>query len=141
MSDWKEKQSMLELAYQSNQRLAKKLQQYKDIEKELDIDLILVSKVLTALSNHYVFVKEMKLVHKEGYSVFEETGEIKRTIIVHFSRYINGTEDWFFSTSFITNSYNYLVKGYGKTWALTREELESKYEKEENQRLNIVGSE
>ena len=35
-----------------------------------------------------------------GYSIDEETGEIERKVIVRFSRYANGTRDWFFTISF-----------------------------------------
>ena len=103
-----------------------KLGQYEDIEDELDIDLITFSKLLKALDRECVYVKVKKTKQCDGYSINEETGEIRRCVVARFSRYINGLRDWFFTISFGCSSSvdHYLLKDYGKTWALTKEELE-----------------
>lgn len=103
-----------------------KLGKLEDIEEELDIDLIIFSKFLCALNKGWVYVKVKKEKQYDGYSAIEETGEIAMKTIIRFSRYINGTRDWYFTTSFgdISGVNNYLLKDYGKTWALRKEELE-----------------
>lgn len=105
---------------------ANKLGQLEDIEDELGIDLLTFSKLLYALDKECVYVKVKKTKQYNGYSVDEETGEIERNIIARFSRYANGTREWFFTISFgnISSVNHYLLKDYGKTWALTKEELE-----------------
>lgn len=104
-----------------------KLSQLEDIEEEYGIDLIFFLKLLSALDKGFVYVKVRKIKQYKGYSAIEETGEIKRTVITRFSRYINGTRDWFFTIPSMDVSIvtRYLLKDYGVTWALTREELET----------------
>lgn len=107
-----------------------KLGQLEDIEEELGIDLIVFSKLLLALDKGSVYVKVRRTKQYDGYSAIEETGEIRETVITRFSRFINGARDWFFTISYggaFTVS-RYLLNGYGKTWALTREELETQKE-------------
>jgi len=108
MSSWKEKQSMLEQADKANIRLAKEIKQYKDIEEELGIDLITLFKALT---NGF-------------YTIREDLGLITDARLV-----LNHTYPKF---EFIRDDsmYFYNLKDYGKTWALTKEEL--KNGKEEN---------
>ena len=103
-----------------------KLGKLEDVEEQYDIDLIIFSKLLDALDKDCVYVKVKKIKQYDGYSAVEETGEIESKNIARFSRYINGTRDWYFTTSFgdISGVNNYLLKDYSKTWALTREELE-----------------
>ena len=103
-----------------------KLGKLEDVEEQYDIDLIIFSKLLDALDKDCVYVKVKKIKQYDGYSAVEETGEIESKNIARFSRYINGTRDWYFTTSFgdISGVNNYLLKDYIKTWALTREELE-----------------
>lgn len=110
----------------SIEQALKEHEQYKAIEQELGIDLLNFSKILYALEKECVYVKVKEKKQYDGYSVDEETGEIERKVIVRFSRYINGTRDWFFTISFsdISSVNQYLLKDYGKTWALTRKELE-----------------
>ena len=105
--------------------MSKGLEALKDIEEELGIDLVTFSKLLYALDKECVYVKVKKTKQYNGYSVDEETGEIERNIIARFSRYVNGTREWFFTISFtdISSVNHYLLKDYGKTWALTKEEL------------------
>lgn len=121
----------LEGEFFENQTLAidgnaiEKLGQLEDMEEEYGIDLIFFLKLLPALDKDYVYVKVRKIKQYEGYSAIEETGEIKGTVITRVARYINGTRDWFFIISSMDVSIvtHYLLKDYGVTWALTREEL------------------
>ena len=107
-----------------------KLGQFEDSEEEHGIDLIVFSKLLSALEKGWVYVKVRKIKQYTGYSAIEETGKIEQAFITRFSRYINGTRDWFFTTPSIdiTIANHYLLKDYGVTWALTREELETQKE-------------
>jgi hypothetical protein len=102
-----------------------KLGQLEDIEEKYEIDLIFFLKLLSALDKGSVYVKVRRTKQYDGYSAIEETGEIKKTTIARFSRYINGTRDWFFTISYggASTVSRYLLNDYGKTWALTREEL------------------
>lgn len=114
--------------YSPNYRLSdciEKLGQLEDIEEELGIDLLSFSKILFALDDERVYVKEMIYKQYDGYGCFEETGKVERHCIVRFSRAINGNRDWFFIVHFEYNpkEYLYRLQDYGKTWALTREEL------------------
>ena len=126
----------LEGEFYENQTLAidgnaiEKLGQLEDSEEEYGIDLIYFLKLLSALDKGWVYVKVRRIKQYVRYSAIEESGEIMRTVITRFSRYINGTRDWFFTISSIDISIvdHYLLKDYGKTWALTREELETRKE-------------
>lgn len=115
----------IENDHNSSQIIRNKLGQLEDIEEERGIDLILFGKVLQALDSDCVYVKIRELKQYNGYSLQEETGEIRRCVIARFDRYINGLRDWFFTISFndISCTNHYLLKDYGKTWALTKEEL------------------
>lgn len=111
--------------FHAAQAMRNKLGQLEDIEEDLNIDLNVFSKVLYALDKECVYVKAKKRKQYDGYSVDEETGEIERRLIVGFYRYTNGTRDWFFTISSGDRSSvnHYSLNEYGKTWALTREEL------------------
>ena len=109
-----------------NESIYNKLCQLEDIEEELDIDLRVFGKVLQALDSECIYVKIKETKQYDGYSLDEETGEIRRCVIVRFSRYSNGLRDWFFTISWgdLSSAKHYLLKDYGKTWALMKEELE-----------------
>lgn len=93
----------LESAYQ---QCFDKLGQLEDIEEEIGIDLITKDKVE---KNRYVFV---------GY---QNSIEINQVEIKKYGRL--GIDIYDKNAVF---KYNYLsYKDYGKTWALTREELEN----------------
>jgi hypothetical protein len=122
----------LEGEFYENQTLAidgnaiEKLGELEDIEEEYGIDLIILLKLLSAADKGLIYVKVRKIKQYTGYSAIEETGKIERAFITRFSRYINGTRDWFFTiysgdTSIATN---YVLKDYGVNWAFSREELE-----------------
>ena len=84
-----------------------RLQEYKSLEKELGIDLITLIKALKG----GVFVKNRKGI-EFAQSVFVGKGVINCS--VYSSKYSNNRG----------RSYkNKWLKDYGKTWALTREEL------------------
>ena len=104
-----------------------KLGQLEDSEEEYGIDLIFFLKLLSALDKGFVYVKVRKIKQYKGYSAIEETGEIKRVVIIGLFRYINGTREWFFAippmdVSIVTN---YMLKDYGVNWANSKEELET----------------
>lgn len=122
-SVWKTK--LKNSRYELIEEVVDKLGELEDVEEEHNIDLIIFSKLLSALENGWVYVKVRKIKQYTGYSAIEETGEIKRAVITGFSRYINGTRDWFFTISYggASTVSRYLLNDYGKTWALTREEL------------------
>lgn len=125
---WKPK--LKNYRYELIEEVVDKLGELEDIEEDLSIDLIVFSKLLSALNKGRVYVKVRKPKQYKGYSKIEETGVIKETTIARFSRYINGTRDWFFTISsmYISNVYHYLLKDYGVTWANSREELETQEE-------------
>ena len=75
-----------------------KLKHYEDIEEELGIDLITLFKAL----KNGVFVKPWHTIRKRKMSLREYDGKL-----VLFDDYEN----------------DYQLKDYGKTWALTEEEL------------------
>ena len=134
----------LEGEFFENQTLAidgkaiEKLGQLEDSEEEYGIDLNILLKLLPALDKGWVYVKVRKIKQYKGYSAIEETGEIKRAVITRFSRYINGTRDWFFTIPSMDVSIvtHYLLKDYGVNWANSREELET--QKEKTNESNIV---
>lgn len=87
--------------------LVYKLGQLEDIEEELGIDLITLFKALDRNNNIYV-KDDNKIVE------FDETLIDKRTL----DKY----------QLYLSQGYEYMClsfKYYGKTWALTREELEN----------------
>ena len=121
----------LEGEFFENQTLAidgnaiEKLGQLEDMEEEYGIDLSILLKLLLAVDKGLIYVKVRKIKQYTGYSAIEETGKIEQAFITRFSRYINGTRDWFFTISYggASTVSRYLLNDYGKTWALTREEL------------------
>lgn len=127
-SVWKTK--LKNSRYELIEEAVDKLGELEDIEEELDIDLIVFSKLLLALDKGSVYVKVRRTKQYDGYSAIEETGEIRETVITRFSRCINGARDWFFTISYggASTVSRYLLNDYGKTWALTREELETQEE-------------
>lgn len=103
-------------------RLTKKEQQYKNIEKELGIDLIILFKVL----KKGIWSKE-HLTYKNKYC--RQTKKYKVMPIYNNNRW----ELWFNPSSPCGDSEygkahifwdRVAIKDYGKTWALTKEELE-----------------
>ena len=94
-----------------------KLGQLEDTEEDLDIDLALLDKALKAIKciDHY----EEKFFYVKGSSgtIYPVQGaELCYCPTQFFIRIIMGNEDMRFVT--------YWLKDYGKTWALTKEELE-----------------
>ena len=84
-----------------------KLKHYEDIEEELGIDLITLVKALNGL--YYKFRPENRKISN---------------MKVPMLRIINGEYCWICPKWMTTTWMSVLVKDYGKTWALTREELE-----------------
>lgn len=94
-----------------------KLGQLEDIEEELGIDIITLAKALKEglWIDHYkngdLYHMQMPLIHSDYDSRRE-----KSPIRVYLTYQKNG--EW----------HNVEFKDYGKTWALTKEELEENYE-------------
>lgn len=89
----------------------KEHEQNKTLEQELGIDLVTLFK---ALKNGACF----KRYDKNG------NVEIKRVPLENISLRKSG-EEWVFDIKLKNFSTGYIIRGnYGKTWALTREELE-----------------
>ena len=57
-----------------------KLGQFEDIEEEYGIDLIVFSKLLSALEKGWVYVKVRKIKQYTGYSAIEETKKNRASI-------------------------------------------------------------
>ena len=85
-----------------------KLKHYEDIEEELGIDLVTLVKALNGL--YYKFRPEDREISK---------------MKVPMLRIINGEYCWICPKWMTTTWMSVLVKDYGKTWALTKEELEN----------------
>lgn len=81
-----------------------RLSQLEDIEEELGIDLITLFKAL----NGAWFINDKKAIYV-GSPYLCYCGNYKKELEMQF----RAVDVW------------YLVKDYGKTWALTREELEN----------------
>ena len=79
-------------------KITNKLGQLEDIEEELGIDLI---TLLTALLNGHVYTKEF--------------GKVSIDL------FFPDNKNWSFDTP---DGNSFYIKNYGKTWALTKEELE-----------------
>ena len=85
-----------------------RLEKYKSIEEELGVDLITLFK---AVKNDFYFKYEDKIISSNDYS---------------FQTRENIRGDWVLDI--ISNNLSLLLiklKDYGKTWALTKEELEN----------------
>ena len=85
-----------------------KLGKLEDIEEELGIDLVTLVKALNGL--YYKFRPEDREISK---------------MKVPMLRIINGEYCWICPKWMTTTWMSVLVKDYGKTWALTKEELEN----------------
>ena len=81
-----------------------KLADLEDIEEELGIDLIILFKAIKGIGNRCVYN-------------IEEKCDVFVNIIIYY-------ENDLIIKGYTTNSI-FLVKDYGKTWALTKEELEN----------------
>ena len=96
------------------------LKKYKDIEEELGIDLITLFKALKngAIFNcdngdvHFIDLKEMCIAKGINPKAFCKPSFIKL---------VANDNGWFLV---LYNEYPFSTKDYGKTWALTKEELE-----------------
>lgn len=77
-----------------------KLGQLEDIEEELGIDLITLWKAI----NNRIFIRTDCNYHFVGFGYLEQDSK----------------GDWYWDTI----DGNFYLKDYGKTWALTKEELE-----------------
>ena len=88
-----------------------KLEQYKNIEEKLGINLIILFKAL-----------------KEGYFFKKDTGEIVSVQDSFFNYYRHNLyyciEGWYIYSKNGYSRFDVRLKDYGKTWALTKEELE-----------------
>ena len=97
--------------YQLIEEAVDKLGELEDIEDELGIDLITLFK---ALKTNKIFIK----ADYNGESIMPCNC---------FSLNLNGCADYYFSCQYgvVNEDYDfYYTKDYGKTWALTKEELE-----------------
>lgn len=100
--------------------VANKLGQLEDIEEELGIDLITLFKALKngAIFNcdngdvHFIELKEMCIAKGMNPKAFCKPSFIKL---------VANDIGWFLV---LYNEYPFSTKDYGKTWALTKEELE-----------------
>ena len=86
--------------YMTNQLT--KLKVLEDIEEELGIDLLILFKILK--NGTYIYYKKGK--------------KIERGVINHF---LNVPNAWYITIC--GNDKFYSTRKYGKTWALTKEEL------------------
>lgn len=95
-----------------NNPALKKLKQLEDIEEELGVDLVTLLKAL----NNDIYVKhEEKILH----CVVENITNVVMNIdSLYYS------ENKKYDNNFLSQIRQVLIKDYGKTWALTREELE-----------------
>ena len=83
--------------------MCQELLEYKDIEEELGIDLITLFKALT---KEYIFIKQDNKIYENN---------------VEFS--INKDEKGWYINLEVCHFDKLYFKDYGKTWALTKEEL------------------
>ena len=90
-----------------------RLKHYEDIVEELGIDLITLFKVLKS--------KEVICKHERGIVYYETTLEKHIILGLAFDDEYYGL--WVFDK--FGDEIFYYTKDYGKTWALTREELEN----------------
>ena len=89
-----------------------KLGQLEDIEDELGIDLITLFKAL----KNGVYIKVVDNLMEEYFG--ERVGAIIKRYVVNINQF------YIQSCDFLTpGSFNVALKDYGKTWALTKEEL------------------
>ena len=95
------------ISNESDQTCVDKLGALEDIEEELGIDLVTLVKALNGL--YYKFRPEDREISK---------------MKVPMLRIINGEYCWICPKWMTTTWMSVLVKDYGKTWALTKEELE-----------------
>jgi hypothetical protein len=85
--------------------MCNELIEYKNIEEELGIDLITLFKALK--NGIYIYANGGKYVDEGDCSFLSNINTINYS-----------------NKSFISFKWKYYFKDYGKTWALTKEELE-----------------
>lgn len=107
----REKKELLEIADERCKELTYELKKYKDIEKELGIDLIKIAN-----KQQIVWYKKVCVYYDNNHQEEDRQTIIHNSIItaVNFDTktlYIKGAKMWVSITD------------YGKTWALTKEEL------------------
>lgn len=90
----------------------KKLLDIEKVEEELGIDLITLFHLFKGRNVYF------RCPHREG--IFCDTP------YVNLDGMRRGKYFFEASATFVTDSHSYSFKDYGKTWALTREELEIK---------------
>ena len=94
-------------------QLRKENEKYKVLEKELGFDLI---PLLTALTNGYVFWKDDNFIYKV--QINSITNCCLKVNTWYFANYNKNGKRY-------GDEFSIDFKNYGKTWALTREDLEN----------------
>ena len=100
----------IENDHNSSQIIRNKLGQLEDIEDELGIDLITLFK---ALKNGIYFKHK---IQRDDIILHTKIDFFCLSIKALVNKYTDELDDYHFT--------NYFFKDYGKTWALTKEELE-----------------
>ena len=86
-----------------------KLGKIEDVEEKLGMSILALFDILKSRT---IFVKHYRGIEELDYCL----------------SYDNNGKEWFMDTPYYKKFY---IKEYGKTWALTKEELESEEEEEE----------
>lgn len=100
---------------ETHNKIVNKLGQLEDIEDELGIDLILYLKVMT---KRYIYIKGKE---PEWADNGADKNTIEKYYVVAFNKYWIEVK---YTNNCDQHSIENPLKCYGKTWALTKEELE-----------------
>lgn len=114
---YEKKEAQISVNYHKYVNMYNKLADLEDIEDELRIDLITLFKAINEGAYFKRFVKGKVIAIEHHYIWFDLLRQIRYKDKDEGEVYIslNGA---------YCNDYEYKLKDYGKTWALTKEELE-----------------